>query len=158
MAYDKAFEWPLIGPFIEYVGAFPVSTKIGGTAEAIEESLRALEEGSVLIIFPEGERESADGKMHPFKTGAVRIALQSGVPILPVTIIGGNRIWPQEQKFPRFFRRVEVIYHPLFFVKEAPDMDPHENVELLTARLREIISDKDEIRRKNPKIQYLKDV
>lgn len=142
MVYDKALEWPLIGPFIKYVGAFPVSTRIGGTVEAIEESLRALEDGAVLTIFPEGEREFADGVMLPFKTGAVRIALRSGLPILPVTITGGNEIWPQKQKLPRLFRRVTVIYHPLFRVEDDPILTPHENVERLTAELRKIIANR----------------
>jgi 1-acyl-sn-glycerol-3-phosphate acyltransferase len=104
MAFDRAFEWRFIGPFIRYLGAFPVSLDTGGTLKAMKEALRALRGGAVLTIFPEGAREFADGKFFPFKHGAVRIAIQANVPILPVTIIGGNRIWPQKQKYPRLFR------------------------------------------------------
>jgi 1-acyl-sn-glycerol-3-phosphate acyltransferase len=140
MAYDKAFTWRLVGPLISYLGAFPVSSKIGETAAAIEESLQALRHGATLIIFPEGEREFGDAKMLPFKTGAVRLAMRCGVPILPVTINGGNRIWPHEQRFPKLFRRVKVIYHPLLYPKADPNLDFHRNVTILSAQLREIIA------------------
>jgi 1-acyl-sn-glycerol-3-phosphate acyltransferase len=75
--------------------------------------------------------------MLPFKTGAVRIAIQAGVPILPVTVRGGNNIWPQGQKYPTLFRRVEIIYHPLFYVEDTGDRD---DLAATTARLKEIIA------------------
>ena len=139
MAYDKAFEWRIIGPLIKYLGSFPVSPEVGGTLKAMKEALRALRSGAALTIFPEGGRESADGKMLPFKTGAARIALQAGVPILPVTITGGNRIWPLGQKYPHFFRRVHITYHPLMRPDEHAD---HHDLDALTARLQEMISSK----------------
>lgn len=139
MALDKAFEWRFIGPLIRYLGAFPVSMEIGGTLKAMKEALRTLRDGAALTVFPEGGREFADGDVFPFKTGVVRIALQAGVSILPVTISGGNRIWPQKQKYPRLFRRVEVTYHPLLRVVEDEDLDLHENLARLTALLRETI-------------------
>ena len=143
MAYDKAFEWRIVGPLIRYLGAFPVSMEVGGTLKAMKESLRALRDGAVLTVFPEGAREFADGEMFGFKTGAVRIALQAGVPILPVTISGGNRIWPQKQRYPRLFRRVEVTYHPLLHVAEDERLEIHENLDLWTAKLKEIISSRE---------------
>lgn len=139
MAYDKAFEWRFIGPLITYLGAFPVPLEVGGTLKAMKESLRSLRDGAVLAVFPEGAREFADGKMHPFKTGAVRIAHQAGVPILPVTIRGGNRIWPQKQKYPKLFRRVEVIYHPMFYPTKT-DSDSQGYLERSTEELRIIIA------------------
>ncbi len=140
MAFDGAFEWRLVGPLIKYLGAFPVSMEVGGTLKAMKEALQALRDGAALTVFPEGAREFADGVMFPFKTGAVRIALQAGVPILPVTIRGGNRIWPQKQRYPRLFRRVEVIYHPLLHVANDEKLEPHENLDYWTHRLTEIIT------------------
>ncbi|MFM9903408.1 MAG: lysophospholipid acyltransferase family protein [Pyrinomonadaceae bacterium] len=139
MAFDQAFGWPVIGPLIKYLGAFPVSMEVGGTLRAMKAALRALRNGAALTIFPEGAREFADGEMFEFKTGAVRIALQAGVPILPVTINGGNRIWPQKQKYPYLFRRAEIIYHPLLHLAEHNKLEPHENLEFWTQRLKEII-------------------
>lgn len=145
LAFDRAFEWRFIGPLITYLGAFPVSMEIGGTLKAMKTALAALHDGAVLTLFPEGAREFADGKMFPFKTGAVRIALQTEVPILPVTVRGGNRIWPRGQKYPRLFRRIEIIYHPLLRVVADDDLETHENLDVWTEQLREIIaSAKDE--------------
>lgn len=139
MAWDEAFKWRFIGPLISYLGAFPVSLESGGTIKAMKEALRALRNGAALVVFPEAARELADGELLPFKTGVVRIALQANVPILPVTIIGGNRIWPRDQKFPRLFRRVTIIYHPLLHVTEDKSIDQHENLDRWTAKLKDII-------------------
>lgn len=128
MAFDEAFRWRIIGPLIRFLGAFPVSLEKGGTLKAMKEALFALRNGAALVIFPEGAREFADGKFLPFKTGVVRIAMQANVPILPVTIVGGNNIWPQKKKYPRVFRRVEIIYHPLIFVKEDKNLGKDQNL------------------------------
>jgi 1-acyl-sn-glycerol-3-phosphate acyltransferase len=140
MALDVAFNWRIIGPVITYLGAFPVSMEVGGTLKAMKQALSSLRDGAALTVFPEGAREFADGFMLPFKTGAVRIALQAGVPILPVTIRGGNMIWPQKQKYPRLFRRVEIIYHPIFQPVEDDGAEPHQSLEDWTEKLREIIA------------------
>lgn len=140
MAVDKAFNWFLIGKVIKYLGAFPVGSEGSETRKAWRESKKALKENTTLIVFPEGAREFADGKMFPFKTGAVRLAMETGVPILPVTVRGANRIWAQGMKFPKFFRRVEIIYHPLFEVpKPSGKEDLREYIEKLTNKLSEII-------------------
>ena len=139
LAYDKAFNWRFVGALIAYLGAFPVSTEGRETIKAVKEAIRSLRNGAVLTVFPEGAREFSDGEMFPFKTGAVQIAHQAGVPILPVTIRGGNKIWPRGQKYPRLFRRVEVIYHPIFNLK-SPSSDKHAHLEVWTEELREVIA------------------
>jgi 1-acyl-sn-glycerol-3-phosphate acyltransferase len=139
MAYDKAFEWRIVGPLIKYLGSFPVSMEVGGTLKAMKHALRALRDGAALTVFPEGGREFADGEMLPFKTGAVRIAVQAGVPILPVTITGGNRIWPRGQKYPNLFRRVEITYHPPVHFQEK-DSNQNEKLDEWTAELKRLIA------------------
>ena len=117
MAWDKAFDWFLIGKFIRYLGAFPVSITGGNSLKVLKDSVKFLREGAALIIFPEGEREFPDGKLLPFKTGYIQIALKAETPILPVTIRGANKIWSRDMKFPRF-RQVEIVYHPLIKVQK----------------------------------------
>lgn len=143
MAIEKAFDWKFVGRLIRYMGAFPVSPDAAGTVGAMKESLRAVKDGAVLTIFPEGEREFADGRMLKFKTGAVKIAMHTGVPILPVTISGGNRIWPQKQKYPRLFRRVNITYHPVIKIVEDKSVTTETNLELWTERLKAIIGGTD---------------
>lgn len=139
MAFDKAFEWRFIGPLIKYLGAFPVSTEHVGSIKAMKEALRAIRDGAALMVFPEAAREFADGEMLPFKAGVVRIAMQTGVPVLPVTITGGNHIWPQKQKYPRIFRRVIITYHPILHLASDEKLGLDENLDLLTEKLRATI-------------------
>jgi 1-acyl-sn-glycerol-3-phosphate acyltransferase len=140
MAFDRAFRWRFIGPLIGYFGAFPVSTELGGTINAMKQAFKTLRDGAALVVFPEGARAFADGELLPFKEGVVRIAAQANVPILPVTISGGNRIWPREQKYPRLFRRVTVTYHPLLTMICDDSDDAHQAFGEYNRILNEIIA------------------
>jgi 1-acyl-sn-glycerol-3-phosphate acyltransferase len=143
MAWDKAFEWFLVGWLIRYLGSFPVDTKHGsGTKKVWRETLNALQDGATVLIFPEAVRELSDGQMFEFKTGAVRLAMEAGVPILPVTVRGGNKIWAQGMKYPRL-GKVEVFYHPLFEVEKTSEKeDLRQHLEDLTAQIAAIIGSK----------------
>lgn len=141
MAWDKAFEWFLIGDAIRYLGAFPVNLERGGR-DTLKQALKALRAGATVMIFPEGEREFSDGRMLEFKNGAVKIAMQTGVPILPVTVRGGNRVWAQDMNFPRL-GKVEIFYHPVMEIAPpAPDADEREHTAKLTDELERIIRSK----------------
>lgn len=140
MAFAPAFGWPIVGPLIRYIGAFPVPHDSKITVGAMKEAIRSLRDGAILTIFPEGAREFSDGEMLEFKTGAVRIAIQAGVPILPVSINGANRIWPQKQKYPSLFRRVTVTYHPLIEISKNYSLNEKENLSLWTDEIRRIIA------------------
>ncbi len=140
MAFAPAFRWPVIGPLITYLGAFPVSPESKVAVTAMKEAIETLGDGAVLTIFPEGGREFSDGEMLEFKTGAVRIAMLANVPVLPVTISGGNRIWPQKQKYPHLFRRVTIRYHPLQNITANDDLDLRENLKEWTAKLKRMIA------------------
>jgi 1-acyl-sn-glycerol-3-phosphate acyltransferase len=72
------------------------------------------------------------------KGGAVRIALEAAVPILPVTIRGANRVWPAGQRLPRP-GTVEIIYHPLINVEQLPGEETRACARRETERLSAII-------------------
>lgn len=139
MAWDKAFNWFLIGRFIRYLGAFPVSLERGGTIKTLKQTLAALRDGATLVIFPEGSREFSDGKMLKFKTGAARFAIEANVPILPVTVRGGNQIWAQDIKFPRFGKKIEIVYHPLMTIEQLKECA---DIEEITAHLAAAVNSK----------------
>jgi len=61
--------------------------------ESLNEAKRRLVDGTSVVIFPEGTR-SKDGELGEFKRGAFKIAFDLGLPILPITIKGTNRILP----------------------------------------------------------------
>lgn len=142
MAWDRTFEWFFVGRLIRYLGAFPVKTDLRDTTgkmEAMKKALKCLREGATLVVFPEGERAFADGELLPFRPGAVRLAMETGTPILPVTVRGGNKIWPQGVKYPHL-GKVEIIYHPLLEIpKPLKKEDLHRHLDKMTGRLAEII-------------------
>ena len=136
MALSKAFGWPRIGRLISYLGAFPVPHDGSSSFTAMKTAVNALRDGSVLVVFPEGGRALADGEMREFRSGAFRIAQKAAVPIVPVTISGGNRIWPQKQKYPRPFRRVVITYHPAAGPPNDAAAFAHVVREVITSRTR----------------------
>ena len=72
------------------------------------------------MIFPEGGR-SPDGRLQRFKPGAFRLACSLGVPLLPVTIVGGHESWPPGRTWPRP-GRLTITYHPLIRPPEFHDV------------------------------------
>jgi len=137
LAWSEAFSWPVVGKGIQMLGAWPLHVS-GSDPGAIRRSLTWLRDSGVVVIFPEGGRGLPDGSMIRMKGGAVRMALEAGVPILPVTIRGANRAWPANQLFPRP-RKVEIIYHPVIRVALRPGEETREGARRETERLAEII-------------------
>jgi len=118
LAWSAAFKWPVVGKFLTWFGAWPIALE-GSDPAAIRRSLQWLKEGGAVVIFPEGGRSTSTGSLERFKAGAVRLALEAKVPILPVTIKGGNRVWPKGWKFPHA-GKVVVTYHPLYRAEPSP--------------------------------------
>ena len=87
--------------FFEGVGVIPVRREGGSAGEAaMLAGIRALKEGKVVGIYPEGTR-SPDGRLYRGKTGVARMALEAQVPVIPVAISGTQEIMPIDAKVPR---------------------------------------------------------
>lgn len=137
LAWSAAFRWPIVGRCLTWFGAWPLALE-GSDPAAIRRSLQWLREGGAVVIFPEGARSAADGSLERFKAGAVRLALEAQVPILPVTIKGGNRVWPRGWRFPRL-GKVVVTYHPLYHAEPCVDEETRACARRETDRLAEVI-------------------
>lgn len=85
MAKEELFKNPVFSLLIRTFGAFPVVRGKGDTA-VIDTSIKKLNKGKNLVIFPEGTR-SYDGKVGKGKSGVALIAAQSGVDVVPVGIV-----------------------------------------------------------------------
>jgi len=109
MAWSRLFDIPVFNRFIRMLRAFPVDID-ARDARATREAVRLLQRGAALMIFPEGER-TVDGRLQRFKPGAFRLAVSLGVPILPVTIVGGSDAWPPGRILPRR-GHITITYHP----------------------------------------------
>jgi 1-acyl-sn-glycerol-3-phosphate acyltransferase len=120
MTWDKMTGLPFLGWLMRTYGAFPVNIESpSGDRTALRQSLKHLRTGGGLMIFPEGAR-TRDGKLMPFKPGVIRLALDTGVPIVPVTIIGGYEAYSPHHIFPRP-HKMKVIYHKPINLSPPPD-------------------------------------
>jgi 1-acyl-sn-glycerol-3-phosphate acyltransferase len=137
LAWNQAFKWPLAGKALELLGAWPISIERGNPT-AYRRSLQWLGGGGAVVIFPEGGRAFSDGVLHRFKAGAARLALEAEVPVLPVTVRGGNAAWPRGQRLPRP-ARVEIIYHPVRHLAPQPGEDARRCAQRETEALAAVI-------------------
>ncbi len=93
----------------------PIDRASGSAAEgALSSARKILEEGDLFGIYPEGTR-SHDGRLYRGKTGVARLALETGVPVIPVAVVGTNVVAPPGKKFGRFTRPLVRFGTPLDF-------------------------------------------
>ena len=98
MAKKQLFRIPLIGPFLTAIGVFPVD-RGNSDINAVKTSIKSLNDGFTLLLFPEGTRVKEKGQVQP-KSGAAVIAVRGGVPMMPVFIDMKKRL----------FRKTRVIF------------------------------------------------
>jgi 1-acyl-sn-glycerol-3-phosphate acyltransferase len=93
LSKKELFKIPLVGRAMRQVGIIEVDRQAGRSSRAVinEGVQNAAERGYSLIVFPEGTRGNS-GEMLPFMKGAFRIAIDTGLPVLPVVIEGTDRI------------------------------------------------------------------
>ena len=112
MGWDLLFKIPVLGQIFRALGAFPVDLRKGKGEAAFQQALRVLNEGEALGIFPEGQR-SEQGPMGELRTGVARLAIESGAPIVPITIGGASRAWPKWKLLPKAAKLVVRFHAPL---------------------------------------------
>lgn len=118
MAKEELFRNPIFAAAIRALHVFPVRR---GTADknAIKNAVKILKAGGCLGIFPEGTR-SKTGKLGKAEPGVSLIAAMTKAPIIPAAIIGTEKIFSSEKKFPR----LAVVYgEPIFFSGSSKDKE-----------------------------------
>jgi|SRR5919106_3121053 1-acyl-sn-glycerol-3-phosphate acyltransferase len=87
--------------FMKIAGVIPVRREGGSASEAaIQAGVDALKTGALIGIYPEGTR-SPDGRLYRGKTGVGRMALEAGVPVVPIAVRGTTEIMPIGARFPK---------------------------------------------------------
>lgn len=108
------------------MGMIPIDRSGGSKSEgALLAAEAVLRRGELFGIFPEGTR-SRDGMLYKGHTGAARLAMKVGCPILPVGIVGTREVQPPDKVMPKFFRDVHIkIGRPLDVSRYAERRDDH---------------------------------
>lgn len=116
---------------LSLLGGIPVD-RDGNTVPAMQRGLASIQEGRTMLIHPEGTR-TLDGKMQAFKGGAAKLAIDAGVPVIPVRIDGAWDIFPPHRKRPKTFRFGRR--HPINISFGKPIMSDGKGVDELTSLL-----------------------
>jgi len=127
---DKRVAW-----FFRAVGQIPIRRSGGNaSARALATAREVLSEGKLIALYPEGTR-STDGRVHKGRTGVARLALECGVPVIPVGIQGTEAVQPRGSRWLRPFRTVRVSFgEPMRF--ESAGLVDAETGRTSTERLR----------------------
>ncbi len=105
--------------FFRRVGQVPIDRSGGAASEAaIRTAMSILADGNVLGLYPEGTR-SPDGRLYRGKTGIARMALEAGVPVIPVAMINTDVVQPTGKRIPNLGRVGIRLGKPLDFSRYA---------------------------------------
>lgn len=118
----ELFRIPVLGTAMRVGQLVPVDRRNRDAAvQSVRDAADVIRKGLDMTIFPEGTR-SRDGRLLPFKKGPFYLAMESGCPVVPVTIRGTHAILPKG----RFFLRrgkAELIFHEPLWPKAFPDRE-----------------------------------
>ena len=132
MAKKEIFDNKIAGPLMR--GMHHINVDRSNGSASFVAALRSLKDGEIIGIFPEGTI-STSFEIKGLKSGAVRLAIGAGVPIIPTIVWGGQRVYTKGVK-PNFKRKktpVSVSFgEPIFYSRET-------DVEVAETHLREVM-------------------
>jgi len=129
MAKQAVFDHRISGPLMRGMHHIPVDRSAG--AAAYRHAVSALRGGELVGVFPESTI-SRSYVPRPLKSGAARMALEAGVPLIPVVVWGGHRVWTVGRR-PVWRRKVAVT----IWVDEPMPLRPDDDAAAVTDRLAE---------------------
>lgn len=126
---------PVVGWACKWSGQIFVDNSTASkTRDTMHDAERQLSGGMSLVVFPEGAR-TPDGKLHRFKKGAYHLAVEFGLPVVPLTIDGVYHVMPRQAMLPRPGRVHLTIHKPI----PAP-ADGHDLTSLMDESRQAILS------------------
>lgn len=112
MAKESIWRNPVAGPLMTGMKHIPVDREAGGAS--FRAAINALKAGEIVGVFPEATI-SRSFELKEFKSGTVRMAQAAGVPIIPVTIWGSQRVWTKG--YPKRLGRTNI---PIYITVGEP--------------------------------------
>jgi 1-acyl-sn-glycerol-3-phosphate acyltransferase len=138
MAKKEIFDNRIAGPLMRGMHHIPVDRAAGkGSYDEAVERLRA---GEVVGVFPEATI-SRSFTVKPIKSGAVRMAAAAGVPLVPMSLWGTQRLWTKDRPRTLTKRHVPIHIHAGEPLRPTADDDPDALTEELRARMSAILDD-----------------
>jgi 1-acyl-sn-glycerol-3-phosphate acyltransferase len=138
MAKKEVFDHPVSGPLMRGMRHIPVD-RLGAPAESYAAALEALRAGEIVGVFPEATI-SQSYELKDFKTGAVRMARDAGVPLLPCVIWGSQRVFTKGR--PKDLTRgtpIRIVVGEPF--SPDPEGDPAVATEDLKRRMQALLDE-----------------
>lgn len=118
LAKASLFDVPLLGPFLRSAGQIPVQRERRTAGDALVEAVSAIDRGEAVLVYPEGTI-TRDPDLWPMigKSGAVRIALRTGAPLVPVAQ------WGAQQLLRPYGKLLRVLPRKTMRVLAGPPVD-----------------------------------
>lgn len=113
LARHTLFKNPLFSLLIRVLDAIEIDRERGGLA-GLKEMLKRLKRGEAVLLFPEGTRTNS-GRIGEIKPGFIPIARRSGVPLVPIAVVGAYECMPKGAKW--------LIPHPIAVVFGKPILE-----------------------------------
>ncbi len=122
MATGGVFRSGLVGPLVRRLGFIPVLRGTSSAAGSLDAAAEALAAGEAVGLFPEGRiTRDADQWPERSKTGAVRLALRTGAPVVPVAMVGAHRVVGRRNIFGRLLGN--VLTRPIVRIEVGEPLD-----------------------------------
>ena len=138
LAKKELFRVPIWGAAMRRAGYIPIDRSHGRKAiKSLDQAAKKIAKGTSVIIFPEGTR-SKDGKLQKFKSGAMLLAIKSGVPLVPVAITGTYDVLPKGRLLVRAGQVSIKVGQPIDS-KEYKSKDKNELALLLQEAVADLI-------------------
>lgn len=110
MAKHTLFSVPVFGTLLRKMRHIPVARKTDKASDSLMHAQDALVAGEVVMLWPEGTISTGDQWLLPAKTGAARMAMRTGAPVVPVAQWGAQRLLPSSWKWLMFLAPVLALF------------------------------------------------
>ena len=139
LAKVELFSSPPVAAIMRYLGGIPVNRK-KPRPSSIKRALRVIKSGYPLLIFPEGRRTPTE-KVLEFKPGAAYFIEKTGLPVLPIRILGAENVWSTKMKLPRLCKKIIIIFGKLQEVEFDTTLKRKERYKMVMEHLRQKVID-----------------
>jgi 1-acyl-sn-glycerol-3-phosphate acyltransferase len=145
LARGGLFKFKPFGWLISILHSTPIKQGAGDSG-AMKATISKMNEGKMMLVFPEGSRTD-DGEMHAFQRGIAVLLKRTDCQVVPVGIEGAFDVWPRSRKLPRLFtKRLVVCFGEPINSKELMEQGTDQAIETLRQRVESLVEEAKAIR------------